>query len=59
MKEPYVKGRLHHHGPESCVYSREAMGEAVDRGSVGQLLSSEITNFRVPTLWTDGEGNTV
>ncbi len=32
MKEPYVKGKLHHHGPGLCVYSREAMGEAVDRG---------------------------
>ncbi len=32
MKEPHVKGKLHHHGPELYVYSREAMGEDVDRG---------------------------
>ena len=32
---------------------------SVDRGCSGQVLSSEITHFGKPTLWTEGEGKTV
>jgi hypothetical protein len=34
------------------------MAEALTEGSAGGLLSSEITSSRVPTTWSDGEGNT-
>jgi len=34
------------------------VAEALTEGSTGGLLSSEITSFRVPTTWSDGEGNT-
>jgi len=32
--------------------------KALTEGSTGGLLSSEITNFRVPTTWSGWEGNT-
>jgi len=31
------------------------VAEALTEGSTGGLLSSEITSFRVPTTWSDGE----
>ena len=43
---------------ESCGNCSNAMAESLTEGSAGGLLSSEITIFRVPTTWSDGEGNT-
>ncbi len=42
---------------ESCGNCSNAMA-ALTEGSAGGLLSSEITSSRVPTTWSDGEGNT-
>jgi hypothetical protein len=33
MKEPYTEGLATRGGPESCADSREAIREAVDRGT--------------------------
>ena len=46
MKEPYIKKEKPlYYGPESCAGSREVTREVVDRGNVGQPLSSEITSL--------------
>jgi hypothetical protein len=57
MKVPHVEVLAKHNGPESCGGYGNIAAEALNRGSVGGLLSSEITSIRVPTLWPDGEGN--
>lgn len=36
MKEPYGEGLAPHTDPESCVYSYEAMGEALTGAHAGQ-----------------------
>jgi hypothetical protein len=56
MKVPHVEVLAKHNGPESCGGYGNIAAEALDRGSVGGLLSSEITAIRVPTWWLDGEG---
>jgi len=58
MKEPYGEGLANHTSLESCGNCSNAVAEALTEGSIGGLLSSEITNFRVPTTWSDWEGNT-
>jgi RNA-directed DNA polymerase len=58
MKEPHNEGVAPHVGPESCGGRGDAMAEALTGGSAGRLSSSEITQIRVPTLWSVGEGNT-
>jgi len=58
MKESYSKALAKHAGHESCLDDPRGRGEALTGGSAGGLLSSEITFFRVPILWNDGEGNT-
>ena len=35
MREPHVEGVATHDDPESCVGTREAVGEAFDRGTCG------------------------
>ena len=45
--------------PSHVRVSREAAREVVDRGSVGQPLSSEITYSGVPTALAVREGKTV
>ena len=57
MKEPYGEGVANHAGPESCGDGSNAMAEALTGEYAGGLLSSEIKSFRVPTLWSEGEGN--
>jgi hypothetical protein len=37
---------------------REMGGEALTEGVQARLLSSEITCFGLPTLWSEGEGST-
>ena len=42
MKESYVEGLASHGGPESCVYIREGVDEALTGVRVGRVLSREI-----------------
>ena len=58
MKESYGEGLANHISLESCGDCSDAMAEALTEGSTGGLLSSENTNFRVPTTWSEWEGNT-
>ncbi len=58
MKEFYGEGVANHTSLESCGDCSNVMAEALSEGSAGRLLSLEITSSRVPTTWSDGEGNT-
>jgi len=58
MRESYGEGVASHTGPESCGNGSNVMAEALTGEHAGGLLSSEIKSFRVPTLWSEGEGNT-
>src|SRR5215217_5082088 len=58
MKEPYAEGLANHSGPESCVGLHEGAGEALTRVRTGRVLSREINEFEVPTLFTEAAGNT-
>jgi hypothetical protein len=58
MKESYGEGLANHTSLESCGNHSNVVAEALTEGSIGGLLSSEITSSRVPTTWSDGEGNT-
>ena len=58
MKESYDEGVASRVGPESCLDDPRGRGEALTGENTGGLLSSEITLFRVPTLWCEREGNT-
>ncbi len=58
MKESYMEGIANHRDPESCVYSREAVGEALTGAGAGPVLSSEITLFQAPMPLPEAEGNT-
>jgi len=57
MKVPHVEVLANHSGPESCGGHGNMAAEALTGENVGGLSSSEITAFRVPTLWPEGEGN--
>lgn len=59
MKESYGEGLANHTSLESCGNCSNAVAEALTEGSTGGLLSSEITNSRVPTSWSGREGNTI
>mgnify|MGYP003565247388 CR=1 FL=1 len=53
MRDPYGEELATYTGPESCVDSRKAIGEALTGGVRAGLLSRErCNNFRVPTLST-------
>jgi len=41
MRVPYGEGLASHTGPESCVYTRKGMGEALTGGVRVRLLSRE------------------
>ena len=58
MREPHVEGLASHGGPESCVGARKGVGEALTGERTGEVSSREIKNSGVPTLLSDGEGNT-
>ena len=58
MKVPYVEDLANHSSPKSCGGYGNALAEALTGESVGRLMSSEITFFRVLTSCTDGEGHT-
>jgi len=57
MKVPYDEGLAAHIGPESCVYARKGISEALTGGMRAGLLSCERFKFRVPTSFTRAEGN--
>jgi len=42
MKEPHVEGVATHDDPESCVDTREGVGEALTGARTGRVLSREI-----------------
>jgi len=48
-----------HSGPESCAAHREGRGEALTRETTGQPWSREISEFGMPTLFSQTEGDTV
>ena len=50
MKESCKEDLANHFGLEPYAVDGNIGGVASVRGSVGQLLSSEITHFRVPIL---------
>src|SRR6266849_5560679 len=58
MKESHRKGVASHPGPESCVGSRKAAGEALTGAHAGWVLSCEIIATGVPTSFRMAEGNT-
>ena len=58
MKEPYIEGLATHDDPESCAVVRKGGGEALTGAHMGRVLSREINNLRVPTLFLEAEGNT-
>ena len=49
MQESYDKGVAIHVGPELCVVSRKAGGEALVGARAGRVLSPEIIMSGVPT----------
>lgn len=57
MKESYGEGLAPHTGPESCVYGRKVVGEALTGAHTGQPSSSEIASFGMPTPLSEAEGN--
>jgi len=57
MKEPCTEGVAIHGGPESCAVGREPVGEALTGVRAGEVLSREILDTRVPTLFNEAEGN--
>ncbi len=56
MKESYGEGLANHTDLESCGGGSNVMAEALTEESAGQPLSSEISFFRVPTVFSDWEG---
>ena len=57
MKVSHNEGLATHVSPESCGGYGNVLAEALTGESTGGLLSSENTLFRVPTSWSDKEGN--
>jgi hypothetical protein len=57
MEELYIEGLATHDGPESCVGSREGVGEALTGVHAGRVLSREIVPIGVPTLSKQAEGH--
>lgn len=57
MRVSHNEGLATHVSPESCGGYGNVLAEALTGESTGGLLSSENTFFRVPTLWSDKEGN--
>jgi hypothetical protein len=58
MREPYAEGVANRSGPESCVGTREGVGEALTGVRTGRVLSREIRESGAPTLLSEAEGNT-
>lgn len=58
MKEPHIEGVATHDDPESCVGTREDVGEALTGARAGTVLSRENKQSRAPTPFFEAEGNT-
>jgi hypothetical protein len=58
VKESHGEGLATHGGPESCVVSREAQGEAWTGARTGSVLSREIRHSGALTPLCEAEGNT-
>jgi len=58
MKEPYAEGLATHGGPKPCAGTRKGDGEASAGAHAGRVLSREIVRVRVPTPFSQAEGNT-
>jgi len=58
MKVLYDEDLANHVSPESCGGCGNTSAEALTGESAGELQSSEITEFRVPTSCTGREGHT-
>lgn len=58
MKESYEQGLANHSAPTSTLRMVTSWVWHEEGVHAGQPLSSEISNFRVPTLSNRGEGNT-
>ena len=52
MEVSYSEGLAIHTGPESCASGREATGEALTGDCIGQPLSRERIQSRMPTPFT-------
>jgi len=59
MQVSYGEGVAIHAGPELCVVSREAGGEALVGVCAGQVFSPENTTNGVPTPSRKAEGHTL
>jgi len=57
MKEPYGRRSSQPDDPESCAGDRKA-SRSVDRGTHRRVIEPRNQNSGVPTLLSDGEGNT-
>ena len=57
MKEPYREGVATTLAPSHAPWARKGHGEALTRGSAGQVLSPEMRESRVPTPSHKAEGN--
>lgn len=53
MEVSYSEGLAIHTGPESCASGREATGEALTGDCIGQPLSRERIQSRMPTPFTE------
>lgn len=58
MKVLYDEDLANHVSPESCGVCGNTSAEALTGENAGELSSSEITKFRVPTSCTGREGHT-
>jgi hypothetical protein len=58
MKESYMEGVAHHHGPRSCVAGSNARGEVslTDGVRVSWVLSSESIHSGLPVFLLDTVG---
>ena len=59
MRMPYKVRMVNRFVPESCPMWGNSSGEALTGVGIGQVLSYERSQIRVPTVFLYAEGNTV
>jgi RNA-directed DNA polymerase len=59
MRESYGKGLANHPGPELCGGGGDIAAEALARGTCRPGIELRNKRFGVPTLYCQGEGNTM
>jgi hypothetical protein len=57
MRESYIEGVANHSDPESCAVVRKGGSEALTGVGAGRVLSREINSTRMPTQFSNAEGN--